>query len=49
ERQRRILALHYDDELSLNAISRRLQISPQRVSQLHLSALARLRRAPLAR
>ncbi|MGH7706664.1 MAG: sigma-70 family RNA polymerase sigma factor, partial [Vulcanimicrobiaceae bacterium] len=42
ERQRRILALHYDDELSLNAISRRLQISPQRVSQLHLSALARL-------
>lgn len=43
ERQRRILALHYDESLSLHAISARLRVSPQRVSQLHLSALARLR------
>jgi RNA polymerase sigma factor for flagellar operon FliA len=45
ERQRRIVALHYDEDLSLHAISRRLNVSPQRVSQLHLSALSRLRRA----
>jgi RNA polymerase sigma factor for flagellar operon FliA len=45
ERQRRILALHYgDDSISLHAIGRRLSISPQRISQLHLSALARLRK-----
>ncbi len=43
ERQRRILALHYGHELSLHAISSRLNVSPQRVSQLHLSALSRLR------
>ncbi len=46
QRQRRILALHYGDEtLSLHTIGRRLAVSPQRVSQLHLSALARLRKA----
>jgi len=45
ERQRRILALHYGDgEHSLRAISTRLRLSPQRVSQLHLLALERLRR-----
>ncbi len=43
ERQRRILALHYGHELSLHAISSKMSVSPQRVSQLHLSALARLR------
>lgn len=43
ERQRRIVALHYGSELSLHAIGFRLRVSPQRVSQLHLSALARLR------
>jgi RNA polymerase sigma factor for flagellar operon FliA len=43
ERQRRIVALHYDEDQSLHAISRRLNVSPQRVSQLHLNALGRLR------
>jgi RNA polymerase sigma factor for flagellar operon FliA len=45
ERQRRILALHYGESESLHAIGRKLAVSPQRVSQLHLSALARLRKA----
>ncbi len=44
ERQRRILALHYGGDLSLHAIGERLRVSPQRVSQLHLCALAELRR-----
>lgn len=44
ERQRRILKLHYVRELSLHAIGERLRVSPQRVSQLHLGALAELRR-----
>ena len=43
ERQRRILALHYTSEVSLHAIGSRMNISPQRVSQLHLNALDRLR------
>lgn len=43
ERHRRILAWHYYDELSLHAIGVRLNVSPQRISQLHRSALARLR------
>ncbi|MBD5654242.1 MAG: sigma-70 family RNA polymerase sigma factor [Candidatus Eremiobacteraeota bacterium] len=43
ERQRRILALHYGGELSLRAIGARMRVSPQRISQLHLSALTRLR------
>jgi len=46
ERQRRILALHYGDrEVSLRTIGARLRLSPQRVSQLHLAALVRLRAA----
>lgn len=48
ERQRRILALHYGGELSLRAIGTQLHVSPQRVSQLHLSALTRLRHAVAA-
>jgi RNA polymerase sigma factor FliA len=44
ERQQRVLALHYGAELSLHAIGSRLRVSPQRVSQLHLSALGRLRK-----
>jgi RNA polymerase sigma factor for flagellar operon FliA len=43
ERQQKILALHYSNDLTLHAISSRMRVSPQRVSQLHLSALARLR------
>ena len=49
ERERRILSLHYEDELSLHAIGTRLAVSPQRVSQLHLCALARLRHSAFAR
>jgi RNA polymerase sigma factor (sigma-70 family) len=44
-RQRHILELHYYGELSLHAIGKRMSVSPQRVSQLHLEALARLRRS----
>jgi RNA polymerase sigma factor for flagellar operon FliA len=44
-RQQRILALHYSNDLTLRAISSALCVSPQRVSQLHLNALARLRNA----
>jgi len=43
-RQREILLLHYYRGTSLRAVGRRLAISPQRVSQLHLSALGALRR-----
>ncbi len=48
ERQRRILTLHYGRDLSLHAIGERLRVSPQRVSQLHLAALAELRRTVAA-
>jgi len=44
-RQRQVVTLHYYGELSLHAIGRRLKISPQRCSQLHATALARLRAA----
>jgi RNA polymerase sigma factor FliA len=43
-RQRQILLLHYFHETSLRAVGRRLAISPQRASQLHTSAIARLAR-----
>jgi RNA polymerase sigma factor for flagellar operon FliA len=43
-RQREIVRRHYFEGASLRAVGRRLAISPQRASQLHLSALARLRR-----
>jgi RNA polymerase sigma factor for flagellar operon FliA len=43
DRERRVVALHYGAEQSLRAIGRALDVSPQRASQLHLSALARLR------
>ncbi len=42
-RQREVVGLHYYHEMSMHAIGRRLQISPQRVSQLHAIALGRLR------
>ncbi|MEO6990570.1 MAG: sigma-70 family RNA polymerase sigma factor [Candidatus Baltobacteraceae bacterium] len=48
ERQRVVVALHYYNRLSLHAIGARMHLSPQRISQLHLVALARLR-ATLAR
>jgi RNA polymerase sigma factor FliA len=43
-RQRDVVLLHYYNETSLRSVGRRLAISPQRASQLHLSAIARLRR-----
>jgi RNA polymerase sigma factor for flagellar operon FliA len=43
-RQRTIILAHYFGERSLREIGDRLAVSPQRVSQLHLSAIARLRR-----
>jgi RNA polymerase sigma factor for flagellar operon FliA len=42
-RQRQVMALHYYGEMSLHAIGRRMKISAQRVSQIHMSALVRLR------
>ena len=43
ERERRIVALHYGSEISLHSIGSTLRVSPQRISQLHTAALARLR------
>jgi RNA polymerase sigma factor for flagellar operon FliA len=43
ERQRKVIALHYYNRISLHAIGAQLNVSPQRVSQLHLRALERLR------
>lgn len=43
ERQRRIVYAHYYGERSLRSLGAPLGISPQRVSQLHLSAVKRLR------
>jgi len=45
KRQRRLLYLHYWNGVSLRSVSRQMMVSPQRASQLHLIALARLRRA----
>ncbi len=42
-RHRQVMALHYYEELSMHAIARRMEISAQRVSQLHRSALKKLR------
>jgi RNA polymerase sigma factor FliA len=42
-RQRRLIYLHYWNEVSLRAVSEAMFVSPQRVSQLHLAALARMR------
>lgn len=43
-RQRDLVLMHYFNETSLRAIGRRLAISPQRASQLHTSALKKLKR-----
>jgi RNA polymerase sigma factor (sigma-70 family) len=42
-RQRTIILAHYFGERSLREIGDRLAVSPQRASQLHLRAIARLR------
>jgi RNA polymerase sigma factor for flagellar operon FliA len=43
-RERRLVIAHYFAERSLRALSDDMNVSPQRVSQLHLSAIARMRR-----
>jgi RNA polymerase sigma factor FliA len=45
ERQRVIVLAHYLEDRSLRSIHRAMGISPQRVSQLHLLAVRRLRAA----
>ncbi len=47
-RQRRIVAMHYFNARSLRAVGRAMAISPQRASQLHISAIERLKRQWLA-
>jgi RNA polymerase sigma factor FliA len=44
QRQREVVLLHYFKQTSLRAVGRRLAISPQRASQLHVTAIARLKR-----
>jgi RNA polymerase sigma factor for flagellar operon FliA len=44
QRHREVVLLHYFNETSLRSVGRRLAISPQRASQLHISAIARLKR-----
>jgi len=44
QRHRTLLAWYYFGDLSLHTISKRLEISPQRVSQLHLAAIAKLKK-----
>ncbi|HEY2476789.1 MAG TPA: sigma-70 family RNA polymerase sigma factor [Candidatus Cybelea sp.] len=48
QRQRDVVLLHYFSGSSLRSVGRRLAISPQRASQLHLSAIAKLKRAAFA-
>jgi RNA polymerase sigma factor for flagellar operon FliA len=43
-RERRLVIAHYFAERSLRTLSRDMNVSPQRVSQLHLSAIGRMRR-----
>jgi RNA polymerase sigma factor for flagellar operon FliA len=44
KRHRDLLVMHYFGERSLRDIGRGMSISPQRTSQLHLAALAKLRK-----
>jgi RNA polymerase sigma factor for flagellar operon FliA len=43
-RERKLVLAHYFAERSLRTLSRDMDVSPQRVSQLHLIAIARMRR-----
>jgi RNA polymerase sigma factor (sigma-70 family) len=45
QRQRAIVLAHYFHERPLRALSDDMRVSPQRVSQLHLAAIERMRRA----
>lgn len=44
ERERLVLALYYNEELTMKEIARVLEVSESRVCQLHAQALVRLRR-----
>ena len=46
-RERRVIDLHYGQQQPLRCIAAMLAVSPQRASQLHLAALARLRKVQL--
>lgn len=43
ERERRLVVAHYFAERSLRSLSSEFNVSPQRVSQLHLAAIGRMR------
>jgi RNA polymerase sigma factor for flagellar operon FliA len=43
ERDRQIITLYYDDDLTMKQIADRLNLDESRVSQLHAAALARLK------
>ena len=45
QRQRQIVEKHYDEGRVLRAIGADMNVTPQRVSQLHVAALERMRRA----
>ena len=45
ERQRLVIREHYFGEWSLRDVGRRMRISPQRASQLHIAAMKKLRRS----
>lgn len=44
DRQREVVLAHYYGEHPLRALSNHMRVSPQRVSQLHVAAIARIRR-----
>jgi RNA polymerase sigma factor FliA len=43
ERQRQLMTEHYRRQRSLREVAKRMRISPQRASQLHIRAICRLR------
>jgi RNA polymerase sigma factor FliA len=45
ERQRQVVREHYFGDWSLREVGRRMKISPQRASQLHIVAMRKLRRS----
>ncbi|MEO9171274.1 MAG: sigma-70 family RNA polymerase sigma factor [Candidatus Baltobacteraceae bacterium] len=45
ERQRKLVHEHYFVERSLRDIGKRMRISPQRASQLHLAAIAKMKKS----
>ena len=48
ERERRLVCAHYFGGHSLRDIGKKMRISPQRASQLHLAAVSRMKKALLA-